>query len=130
MNTNILESIAAALFYACARDLSPIEYQYQTPAEFRDKKPGVMRTRRPEHYECSVVSFPQAWGSTALGFGGIGAQAITTAQTTVITGNRHEVCVYFDTRFAYRITRPNKQFFEDVAAQHLAPVNRSAQYEE
>lgn len=31
--------------------------------------------------------FPQAWGSTSLGFGGIGGQAMTSAYTTVITDN-------------------------------------------
>ena len=37
------------------------------------------------HYpEFEVISvFSQTWGSTALGFGGIGGQAITSAYTTI-----------------------------------------------
>ncbi len=30
-------------------------------------------------------AWPQRWGSTALGYSGIGGQAITTAQTVVVT---------------------------------------------
>lgn len=48
-------------------------------------------------------SFPQTWGSTALGFGGIGGQAITTAQTYVVLANG-AIYVYFGSRFAYVIT--------------------------
>lgn len=37
--------------------------------------------------EFEFYMFPQAWGSTSLGFGGIGGQAMTSAYTTVITDN-------------------------------------------
>lgn len=47
-------------------------------------------------------AFPQTWGSTALGFGGIGGAAMTTAQTYVVLANG-SVFVYFGSRFAYEI---------------------------
>lgn len=31
--------------------------------------------------------FPQVWGDTSLGFGGIGGQAITSAYTTIVIDN-------------------------------------------
>lgn len=129
-DTNALESIAAALFYAAARDLDPIEYNYKTPEEHRAGTPGVQKSRRPSHYECSVVSFPQLWSSTALGFGGIGGRAMTAAQTTIIESEHNrDVCVYFGTRFAYHIKRPNQLFSQDVSAQRVAPVSKHSRYE-
>lgn len=50
----------------------------------------------------SWYAFPQLWGTTALGFGGIGGQAMTTAQTIVVVAElKRVVVVYFDGRFAY-----------------------------
>lgn len=45
-------------------------------------------------------AFPQVWGSTALGFGGMGGQMITTAQTFIVIGDS-EAYVYFGGRYAY-----------------------------
>lgn len=71
-------------------------------------------------------AFPQMWGSTALGFGGIGGQAMTTAQTVVIGyGNRYEV--YFGGRFAYEVINPNEKFFEDMRKWRMASL-RDAKY--
>lgn len=47
-------------------------------------------------------AFPQMWGSTALGFGGIGGAAMTTAQTYVVF-TYESVFVYFGSRFAYEL---------------------------
>ena len=49
-----------------------------------------------------VYLFPQTWGSTALGFGGIGCQAITTADTTVIIERDYLAWVFFAGEFAYK----------------------------
>lgn len=51
-----------------------------------------------------VYSWPQTWGSTACGFGGIGGQAITGAQTLVVlyeTEQDRLACVFHNGRFAY-----------------------------
>lgn len=59
--------------------------------------------------------FPQTWGSTALGFGGIGGQAISSAYVCVLESNLvGEVAVYFGGRLAYVIKRPNNEFYADV----------------
>lgn len=63
--------------------------------------------------EPKVWVFRQLWGSTALGFSGIGGCAMTYAYTTVI-----ELCgvygVYFGGHFAYVVDEPTEQFFEDL----------------
>jgi len=88
----------------------------------------VFKKRRPSSYEAGVYAmFRQSWGSTSLGFGGIGGQAITTAYTIVVECIS-EYAVYFGGRFAYLITQPNEKFFEDVAAQQLADVAHKSKY--
>jgi len=72
-----------------------------------------------------VYSFPQLWGSTCLGFGGIGGQAFTLAQTTVIVLEKEKIIygwVFFDDRPAYRIDNPNIKFFVDIQAQHMEAI--------
>lgn len=68
--------------------------------------------------EFTVYSFPQTWGSTCLGFGGIGGQAVTTAQTTVIILQSqtlgHHGWVFFNDRPAYHIEKPNISFYTDI----------------
>lgn len=114
-----IEALAGALHAACLRDLPDIPYRdrdweahrkamdaltKEEKAALYEKErstgqaegPFIERTRRPTPHGCSVVMFPQTWGSTALGFGGIGGQAITNAYTIIVecdhTGYR---AVYF-----------------------------------
>lgn len=72
-----------------------------------------------------LFDFTQIWGSTSLGFGGIGGQAITSARTYVfIPVSCEENCfVYFAGRFAYLVPYSQK-FMEDVKSGNVA-----AQYE-
>lgn len=74
-------------------------------------------------------TFEQIWGSTALGFGGIGGQAMTTARTYVfvsITCNQ-KCFVYFAGRFAYA-TDYSSVFIDDVRKGNMEPVARSKKY--
>ena len=67
--------------------------------------------------------FPQTWASTALGFGGIGGQAITTANTIIIcNGLTNVYTVFFRGRFAYKIENPNKTFYEDMRCEDMSGV--------
>jgi hypothetical protein len=81
----------------------------------------VEKSRKHSFYDLTVHNmFPQTWGSTALGFGGIGGQAITSAYVCVIESNLvGQYAVYFGGRLAYVIERPNSQFFTDVAGQRM-----------
>lgn len=71
------------------------------------------RNTRVSDFE--MFDFMQTWGSTSLGFGGIGGQAMTSARTYVfVPVECEEECfVYFAGRFAYSV--PYSQIFmEDV----------------
>jgi hypothetical protein len=106
------EAVAAAVH----RDLPEITYQdrdwdayralskeQQGAAMKTDTVPMVTKTRRVQADEVTVVMFPQTWGSTALGYGGIGGAAITGAYTVVVSYGNY-VCVYFGYgRLAYRL---------------------------
>ncbi len=82
---------------------------------------------RPFRSECEVYSFPQSWSSTALGFGGIGGQAFTTAQTTVVIHNEN-AAVYFGDRLAYVIKKFNRKLLEDMSLFQMADVAESGKY--
>ena len=86
-----------------------------------NKDARVTKTRKHTDYDISIEAmFPQTWGSTALGFGGIGGAAMTTAYTIVIRSElTGQYCVYFSGGLAYRIERPTKEFFEDIAAMRM-----------
>ena len=73
--------------------------------------------------------FEQTWGSTALGFGGVGGQAITTATTYVFIpiGINQKCFVYFAGRFAYAVDYSEK-FMKDVLEGDVAAVYESGKY--
>ena len=73
--------------------------------------------------------FEQAWGSTALGFGGIGGQAITTATTYVFVpvACNQNCFFYFNGKFAYQVPY-SKSFMEDVMNHSMKSVNQSRLY--
>ena len=67
--------------------------------------------------------FLQGWGSTALGFGGIGGQAMSEAYTTVFVDDLLGVCVVFFGRgLAYIVQEPKEPFFEDLKNRDMADV--------
>lgn len=84
--------------------------------------------RRPYRHEIELFSmFVQGWGSTALGFGGVGGQAFTDAYTTILQcGN--EFLVYFSTRLAYKLVNPTQAFYQDVSNMDLVEVSKSGKY--
>lgn len=102
------------------------EYEYES-RDFNnpDRDARVVKKTRHTEYNLTVKAmFPQVWSSTAMGFGGIGGQAITTAYTTVVESDIDaSCCVYFGGQFAYRIERPNEQFFEDLMKQQMTKVS-------
>ena len=81
----------------------------------------VEKSRKHTFYDLTVYSmFPQTWGSTALGFGGAGGQAISSAYVCVIESNLvGGYAVYFGGRLAYVIDRPNELFIEHIARQRM-----------
>lgn len=109
--TQLHEAVAAA----CHRDLDDL-------LGYNDTK------RRPTLYDVQVCMFPQTWGSTSLGYGGIGGSAMTTAYTIVVSRGR-EHCVYFGCgRLAYKVRYSGKtsneyaEFVDDLHKQCLTAV--------
>lgn len=76
-----------------------------------------------------LYTFEQTWASTALGFDGIGGQAMTSARTYVfIPMSVNQKCfVYFAGRFAYAVNYSEK-FMEDVSKCNMAAVYESGKY--
>lgn len=132
--SNPLEALAACLAHAMYEGFSHIEYEDRDWEHFNKTKEIklITKTRRHSDRDFEVYAmFSQTWSSTALGFGGIGGQAITQAYTTVVRSDyTGEVCVYFGTRFAYKIKRPNATFYTDAANRNMKPVKERSSYEQ
>lgn len=126
-NPNPVESLSASIYNALYVTLGDQEYESRD-FSVKDTVKYVKKTRNLEAREIDVVMFPQTWGSTALGFGGIGGRAITTAYTVVISHGRTHV-VYFNGRFAYKVERPNELFYAHVKNQDMLPVKDYKSYE-
>lgn len=74
-------------------------------------------------------AWSQGWPSTALGYGGIGGQMMTSAQTVIVFRQRlcREVCVYFGGRRLAYVARTDAPGWEDAyASRRMPPVGRSA----
>lgn len=81
------------------------------------------------YHDATMKMFMQTWGSTALGFRGIGGQAITNAYTTIVEDYEEGLySVFFGNRLAYVIHNPNQLFFEDMAKESMKPVYESGKY--
>ncbi len=125
-DSNHVQALHNALAHAAYEGFDLYTYQDRDWEAYRNgnKDAMVTKTRKHTDYDLTVAAmFPQAWGSTALGFGGIGGQAITTAYTIVIESDlAGQYCVYFGGNFAYRIDNPNEQFFLDIQQNRMHQV--------
>lgn len=98
-----------------------------------NKIPLITSMRRPREHEVEVYLFNQTWGSTALGYDGVGGQALTSAYTVVV--EFHGVfCVYFGgDRLAYKVDLNDlasvsyKHFAIDLDARNMPDVMRAAE---
>lgn len=130
--TNPIETLHSAMAHAAYVAFSDYTYQdrnwdkhdaWRSTLKREEYKTAVApadcfieKTRKHTDYDMTVSAmFVQTWGSTALGFGGMGGQAITSAYVCVIESNlTGEHAVYFHGRLAYVIKHPNEKFWEDV----------------
>lgn len=79
--------------------------------------------------EFDLYMYPQWWGSTALGFEGIGGQALTQAYTTVIVDEKTNYAgVFFEERLAYAILNPNERFWDDLNMKNMKCCSMSNDY--
>lgn len=98
--------------------------------ELLDYKARIaLREKDSEKYarvELQADVFLQNWSSTALGFGGIGGQALSDAYTTVFSDILKDVyVVFFGNRMAYMVEEPTEEFYKDLKERRLASVDRA-----
>ena len=92
-------------------------------------KDDLTKEDKKYYPEFEMTMFLQTWGSTALGFSGIGGQAMTSAYTTVVREIYSNWCgVFFGDRLAYKIENPNHTFNEDVCKFQMKPVSERNKY--
>ena len=119
---------------ACAKDLPDIEYERtvfrkEDAGKAMHERPREKALRRPIPEECDVYSWPQTWGSTAIGFGGMGGASMTTAQTTLVRHN-NKWAVYFGQRLAYLLDKPvTSAFTNDFQTRSMRPVEDCGKYQ-
>ena len=73
-----------------------------------------------------IVTFSQSWPSTSLGFGGIGGQAITTANTIVVVTSDWKYWVFFGGAFAYNVINPNDKFLQDLMRRSMCSCSEAS----
>jgi len=105
-----------------AREILSIEEDLQFRFDYKEKP-------YPTFDDFEMYTFEQTWGSTALGFGGMGGQAITHARTYVFvpTSCNQKCFVYFAGRFAYA-TDYSQEFMDDVLKGNMASVSGAGKY--
>ena len=78
--------------------------------------------------EIEIYVFPQMWGSTALGYSGIGGSAMTGSHTIIFyntyTGN---VMLSYGARFI-KLNTPNRLFFEDISKGRIESECKLSKY--
>ena len=107
--------------------MAAIELEHDTGVPMGPPDSIIIKERFHTPHDVEVFQmFSQVWSSTALGFGGIGGQAITDAYTIILRSNlTSEYCVYFSGRIAYRITLPSNKFFEDAANYQMSSIEKA-----
>ena len=105
-----------------AKELLLIEEDLPFRFEYKEKP-------YPTIDDFELYTFEQVWGSTSLGFGGMGGQAMTSARTYVfIPMTCNQKCfVYFAGRFAYAVDYSEK-FMNDVISGNMKSVSLSNEY--
>lgn len=132
---NPITDLADCIAHAQYEGFSDIEYETRDWEEYRktQKDVRISARRRPTTRDFGVYAmFPQTWGSTALGHGGVGGSAMTTAYTIVLECYAtQEFLVYFGGRFCYTVSRRSaniKTFAEDCRNHGLESKRKSEKY--
>jgi hypothetical protein len=133
MPSNHFEALCNSIGHALHGGFSDIEYMQKARQASRDTGENVQfkdyRKHQPHDIEVAAM-FVQTWGSTALGFGGIGGAAMTDAYTVILKSlHTNEHLVYFDGRFAYSVKLPNMEFYEDISLRNMAEISQHGKYE-
>jgi hypothetical protein len=133
---NPITDLADCIAHAQYVGFSDIEYETRDWETYRTTKEDVRipARRRPTTRDFGVYSmFTQTWGSTALGHGGMGGAAMTTAYTIVLECyHTQEFLVYFGGEMCYKVDRRSRNldaFVEDCRNHNLASKRDSEKYQ-
>ena len=133
---NPLTDLADCIAHARYEGFSDIHYENRDWQHYRDtgEHKGIACTRRPTARDYGVYAmFPQTWGSTALGHGGVGGASMSTAYTIVLEcQHTGEFLVYFGSSFCYKVNSRSKNidaFVEDCGNHCLASKRKSEKYQ-
>ena len=132
---NPITDLANCVAHAQYEGFSNIEYETRDWETYRNTKEDkrIPATRRPTARDFTVYAmYPQTWGSTALGHGGIGGSSMSTAYTVVLECMyTQEYLVYFGGQWCYTVSRRSDNFTkfkEDIMNQCLASKHKSGVY--
>lgn len=140
---NPITTLAECIAHAQYEGFSNIEYEQRDYEAMRNAKTAQERAdalnattpavRRPTARDFTVYAmYPQTWGSTALGHGGIGGASMSTAYTVVLECmDTQEYLVYFGGQLCYTVSRRSANFnvfIEDCKNQCLASKHKSSVY--
>ena len=132
---NPITDLADCIAHAQYAGFSDIEYETRDWETYRKTKEDarVPARRRPTTRDFGVYAmFPQTWGSTALGHGGMGGAAVTTAYTIVLECyDTQQFLVYFGGQWCYTVSRTSQNldvFIEDSRNHNLASKRDSGKY--
>lgn len=132
---NPITDLADCIAHAQYEGFSSIEYENRNWELYRETGEDVRikSLRRPTTRDFGVYAMhPQTWGSTALGHGGMGGSAVTTAYTIVLECYAtQEFLVYFGGQMCYRVNRNSKNinaFIEDCKNHCLQSKMKSGKY--
>jgi len=138
-----ITDVANAMNHARLIGLPPIKYERdQRPdgISFSDYKvqlragmlPKVVEERRPADEDLDVFMFPQVWGSTALGFGGMGGSSPRQANTVVVMCRKVQAAaIYFAGEHAYTVdlkdSNVHKQLHDDIRDRRVPSRSEATQ---
>lgn len=140
---NPITTLADCIAHAQYEGFSNIEYEQRDYEAMRNAKTAQERAdalnattpavRRPTTRDFTVYAmYPQLWGSTALGHGGMGGASMSTAYTVVLECmDTQEYLVYFGGQLCYTVSRRSANFnvfIEDCKNQCLASKHKSGVY--
>lgn len=128
LNNDIINTMHHALSHAQYVGFPEYQYEDRDWEHYRNTKEDKRIVKSALHSARDITvytMFTQTWGSTALGFGGVGGAAMTSAYVIILESERGAgFCVYFGGRFAYKIEKPTDKFFNDVINRGMADVSQ------
>ena len=94
--------------------------------EFVERLKKVREDDPYKSVDLVLHTFPQMWGSTALGFDVIGGQAMTEAYTTVVHERvTNTFVIFFGEKPCYSLIDPTEEFFGDLKNLRIAGINEA-----